>query len=80
MTALRILAVAVDCRQPDLLAEFWEQALGRGKARSWTDSHGLTYRQLDFDDGPALLFQPVPEDKRYEQVTAPRPLTVTSAA
>jgi predicted enzyme related to lactoylglutathione lyase len=63
VTNLRILAVAVDCRQPDLLAEFWEKALGRGKTRTWTDSHGLTYRQLEFDDGPALLFQPVPEGK-----------------
>ncbi len=63
MTTLRILAVAVDCRQPDLLAEFWERALGQGKTRTWTDSHGLTYRQLDLDDGPALLFQPVPEEK-----------------
>ncbi|SEF20941.1 hypothetical protein SAMN05421837_101629 [Amycolatopsis pretoriensis] len=59
----RILAIAVDCRRPDLLAEFWKQALGQGKSRTWTDSHGLTYRQLDFDDGPALLFQPVPEEK-----------------
>jgi predicted enzyme related to lactoylglutathione lyase len=63
VTALRILAVAVDCRQPDLLAEFWEKALGRGKTRTWTDSHGVTYHQLELDDGPALLFQPVPEEK-----------------
>jgi hypothetical protein len=63
VTRTRILAVAVDCRQPDLLAEFWQQALGNGKTRTWTDSHGLTYRQVDFDDGPALLFQPVGEEK-----------------
>ena len=63
MTAARILAVAVDCRQPDLLAEFWAAALGGGKTRTWTDSHGLTYRQVDFDDGPAVLFQQVPEEK-----------------
>jgi hypothetical protein len=59
----RMLAVAVDCHQPDLLAEFWGKALGDGKARTWTDSRGTTYTQIDFDDGPALLFQPVPEDK-----------------
>ncbi|GAB3144044.1 VOC family protein [Amycolatopsis stemonae] len=61
---MRILAVAVDCRQPDLLAEFWAKALRTpGRTRTWTDSRGLTYRQLDFAGGPALLFQPVPEDK-----------------
>jgi predicted enzyme related to lactoylglutathione lyase len=60
---MRILAVTVDCRQPDLLAEFWEKALGGGKTRTWTDSQGTTYRQLEFDDGPAVLFQPVPEEK-----------------
>jgi predicted enzyme related to lactoylglutathione lyase len=63
MTTARILAVAVDCRKPDLLAEFWEKALGNAKTRTWTDSHGLTYRQVEFGDGPALLFQPVPEEK-----------------
>ncbi|MEV4052278.1 VOC family protein [Amycolatopsis sp. NPDC049688] len=63
MTAARILAVAVDCHQPDLLAEFWAAAIGNGKTRTWTDSHGTVYRQVDFEDGPALLFQPVPEDK-----------------
>ena len=46
MTAARILAVAVDCRQPDLLAEFWVHALGNGKTRTWTDSHGLAYRHF----------------------------------
>ncbi|UOX92317.1 VOC family protein [Amycolatopsis sp. FBCC-B4732] len=63
MTTARILAVAVDCRRPDLLAAFWAEALGHGETRTWTDSHGLTYRQLDLGDGPALLFQPVPEGK-----------------
>jgi hypothetical protein len=63
VTTTRILAITVDCRQPDLLAGFWEKALGHGKTRTWTDSHGLTYRQLDLGGGPALLFQPVPEDK-----------------
>ncbi|SEC95071.1 hypothetical protein SAMN04489727_5725 [Amycolatopsis tolypomycina] len=69
MTAARILAVAVDCHQPDLLAEFWSAALGAGKTRTWTDSHGLTYRQVEFDDGPALLFQPVPEESCRQDVT-----------
>lgn len=59
----RILAVAIDCRQPELLAEFWAKAFCGGKTRTWTDSHGLTYTQVDFTDGPALLFQPVPEEK-----------------
>ncbi|WP_410565045.1 VOC family protein [Amycolatopsis sp. cmx-4-61] len=63
MTAARILAVAVDCHRPEPLAEFWAAAMGGAKTRSWTDSHGRTYHQVDFDDGPALLFQPVPEEK-----------------
>ena len=63
MTAMRVLAVAIDCHRPEPLAEFWEKALGQGKTRDWTDSRGRTYRQLDLDDGPALLFQPVPEEK-----------------
>jgi len=63
MTTAYILAVAVDCHRPDLLAEFWAKALGNGKKRTWTDSHGTTYRQVDLDGGPALLFQPVPEGK-----------------
>jgi hypothetical protein len=58
-----MLAVAVDCRQPDLLAEFWAAAIGNGKTRTWTDSHGTEYRQVDFETCPALLFQPVPEEK-----------------
>ncbi|WP_410586966.1 VOC family protein [Amycolatopsis sp. lyj-23] len=63
MTAARILAVAVDCHRPRLLAEFWAAAMGAAETRTWTDSHGLTYHQLDFATGPALLFQPVPEEK-----------------
>ncbi|WP_206785582.1 VOC family protein [Amycolatopsis sp. MtRt-6] len=63
MTAARMLAVTVDCRQPDLLAEFWSAVLGSPKTRTWTDSHGLTYRQVEIPGGPALLFQPVPEEK-----------------
>ncbi|MET8849513.1 VOC family protein [Amycolatopsis sp. NPDC004625] len=63
MTAARMLAVAVDCHKPDLLAGFWAAALGNGKTRTWTDSHGTEYRQVDFEAGPALLLQPVPEEK-----------------
>jgi predicted enzyme related to lactoylglutathione lyase len=63
MTTTRILAVTVDCHQADLLAEFWEKTLGNGKKRTWTDSHGTTYTQVDVEEGPALLFQPVPEEK-----------------
>lgn len=80
MTSARILAVAVDCHQPDLLAEFWAEALGDAKTRTWTDSHGLTYRQVDFEEGPALLFQPVAEGKRYRQVTSAAPASISSAA
>ncbi|MFD2417267.1 VOC family protein [Amycolatopsis pigmentata] len=60
MTA-RVLAIVVDCADPDLLAEFWRAALGYPAPRRWTDADGLEYRQLDGE--PPLLFQPVPEGK-----------------
>ena len=60
---MRILATVVDCRKPDLVAEFWEKALSGKKTERWTDSHGVTYVDVEFADGSRLLFQPVPEEK-----------------
>ncbi|MFE3171274.1 VOC family protein [Amycolatopsis sp. NPDC059090] len=58
-----LIAVAVDCRDADALAEFWREALGYPRAERWPDSHGLTYVELKAPDRPSLLFQPVPEGK-----------------
>ncbi|WAL69944.1 VOC family protein [Amycolatopsis cynarae] len=58
----RILAIAIDCRQPDALARFWCAALGYELTRHWRDAVGLEYLEIT-GDGPMLLFQPVGEDK-----------------
>lgn len=56
-----VLAVAVDCADPELLASFWRQALGYGEPRRWDDADGVRYVELG--GSPTLLFQPVPESK-----------------
>ncbi|GAA2852589.1 VOC family protein [Pseudonocardia halophobica] len=57
----RVLAVAVDARDAAELARFWSAALGRGEPFTWDDATGTTYVELPGE--PALLFQPVPEEK-----------------
>ena len=59
----RLIAVAVDCRDPERLAAFWCAALGAEIDRCWRDAHGVEYVQIGTGDGPLLLFQPVPEDR-----------------
>ncbi|WP_020658564.1 VOC family protein [Amycolatopsis benzoatilytica] len=59
----RLIAVAVDCRDAEALAEFWRAALDYPHTERWQDSHGLTYVELKAADRPALLFQPVSEGK-----------------
>ncbi|QRP49574.1 VOC family protein [Amycolatopsis sp. FDAARGOS 1241] len=59
----RLVAVAVDCRNPEALAEFWREALDYRETHRWTDSHGVTYVELRAPDRPSLLFQPVLEGK-----------------
>ncbi|MGW4485396.1 VOC family protein [Amycolatopsis sp. NPDC004368] len=58
-----LIAVAVDCRNAEALAEFWREALGYPDTERWTDHHGLTYVELKGPGRPSLLFQPVPEGK-----------------
>ncbi|MFI5606942.1 VOC family protein [Amycolatopsis sp. NPDC051903] len=74
----RLIAIAVDCRNAEALAEFWREALDYPKTHRWTDAHGVTYVELTAPDGPSLLFQPVPEDKtvknRLHLDLAPRTL------
>ena len=59
----RVIAVAVDCRDAEVLAAFWCAALGTELDRRWRDAHGVEYVQIGTGDGPLLLFQPVPEGR-----------------
>lgn len=60
MTA-HVLAVAVDCADPERLASFWREVLGCPEPRRWHDADGACYVELDGE--PSLVFQPVPEAK-----------------
>lgn len=71
-----MLAVTIDCREAEVLAAFWQEALGFPETERWTDSHGLTYVELKEEGAVSLLFQPVPEGKRNREVTA-RPVRGT---
>ncbi len=59
----RVIAVAVDCRNAEVLATFWCAALGAEVDRRWRDAHGVEYVQIGTGEGPLLLFQPVAEGK-----------------
>ena len=59
----RVIAVAVDCRDAEVLAAFWCAALGTELDRRWRDAHGVEYVQIGTGDRPLLLFQPVPEGR-----------------
>ncbi|QYN19894.1 VOC family protein [Amycolatopsis sp. DSM 110486] len=59
----RLIAVAIDCRNAEALAEFWREALDYPATERWTDHHGLTYVELKAPGRASLLFQPVPEGK-----------------
>jgi hypothetical protein len=59
----RLIAITVDCRHAEALAEFWRHALDYPETSRWTDSHGVTYVELKAPDRPSMLFQPVPERK-----------------
>lgn len=59
----RIIAVAIDCRDPEALAAFWCHALGISAVERWQDAHGTTYVEIGGAGEPHLLFQPVPEAK-----------------
>ncbi|WP_158879477.1 VOC family protein [Amycolatopsis anabasis] len=59
----RVLAIALDCHDPEPLARFWCAALGYAVVKRWTDAHGVEYLELAADGEPMLLLQPVGEDK-----------------
>ena len=59
----RLLAVAVDARDPEALAEFWCAVLGSSVVDRKNDAHGTRYVDVALQPGTVLLFQQVPEDK-----------------
>jgi hypothetical protein len=59
----RIIAVAVDCHDAQSLAQFWCEALDYPSTRQWNDAYGRTYLEANRPGFPALLFQPVAEEK-----------------
>jgi catechol 2,3-dioxygenase-like lactoylglutathione lyase family enzyme len=59
----RLVAVALDCRDPEALAAFWCAALGYRVRERWSDAAGTGYVETGDGDGVVLLFQPVREDK-----------------
>ncbi len=59
----RLVAVALDCRDPEALAAFWCAALDYRVRERWSDAAGTGYVETGDGDGAVLLFQPVHEDK-----------------
>ena len=59
----RLVAVALDCHDPEALAAFWCAALGYRVRERWSDAGGTGYVETGDSDGAVLLFQPVHEDK-----------------
>jgi predicted enzyme related to lactoylglutathione lyase len=58
-----VIAVAIDCRDAEQLAQFWSAALGTEVDQRWRDAHGVEYVQIQTREGLLLVFQPVPEGK-----------------
>jgi hypothetical protein len=62
----RVIAVAFDCHDADLLSTFWCAALGSSVVGRWSDARGKQYVELGLGDGVhdgVLLLQPVDEAK-----------------
>jgi Glyoxalase-like domain len=62
----RVIAVALDCRNVELLSTFWCAALGSAVLARWRDATGKEYVEVGLGDGirdAALLLQPVEEKK-----------------
>jgi predicted enzyme related to lactoylglutathione lyase len=53
--------VGIDCRDPQLLAAFWEAALGYARAEG--DGHPYVNLVPPDGEGPAVFLQRVPESK-----------------
>lgn len=62
----RVIAVALDCREVDVLSRFWCAALGSAVVDRWRDARGKEYVEVGLGDGirdAVLLLQPVNEQK-----------------
>ncbi|HET9255058.1 MAG TPA: VOC family protein [Pseudonocardiaceae bacterium] len=62
----RVIAVALDCRDVEVLSAFWCAALGSTVLARWCDAKGKEYVEVGLGDGvqnAALLLQPVDENK-----------------
>ncbi|MDD7963919.1 VOC family protein [Actinomycetospora lemnae] len=53
------IAVAVDARDPEVLAWFWCGVLGSSVVRRWHDAHGTAYVEVGLVGDVVLLFQAV---------------------
>lgn len=58
----RLVAVAIDCHDAEVVAAFWCEALGYQELNRWNDGHGTRYLEIGSDD-VVLLFQEVGESK-----------------
>lgn len=58
-----MIAVAVDCADPDKLARFWSAAFGTDEVNRWADADGTEYAEIDIGLPVTLLLQPVSEHK-----------------
>jgi hypothetical protein len=60
-----MIAVAIDCTDPEALADFWCRALDYTVLERWQDNGGLGYVEIGVPGPvhPVLLFQPVAERK-----------------
>lgn len=52
----RLVTVAIDSQDPEVLAAFWCEALGYEVLDRWNDDHGTSYLEVGTDD-VMLLFQ-----------------------
>lgn len=58
----RLVAVAIDCRDPEVLVAFWCEALGYRVLNRWNDARGTRYTEIGTED-VVLLFQQVGDPK-----------------
>jgi hypothetical protein len=68
----RLVAVAIDCHDADVVTAFWCEALGHQELNRWNDGRGTRYLEIGSDD-VVLLFQEVSGAEDGEEPAPPRP-------
>jgi predicted enzyme related to lactoylglutathione lyase len=58
-----MIAVAMDCAEPEKLARFWSAVFGTEEINRWADADGTEYAEIGTGLPVTLLLQPVPEAK-----------------